>query len=628
MDVRHNKSNKITFTQFGEAVYTINPAELTPDESYVLFVFLAGYLKHGQKKILPHTYYPFLDISIDNALAEKLQNMGINYNQQAKTIVPFYVRLTNAVVWRVCAKNSDGFRYDVYNGNILGSGSFAEIEEIKGTLVPLNNKSFAYKHYAAAEMRVAKKQSEKELTRVLSEYTFYRRFSEFHTKPPTFLSNGAVKSASYMVMRKIPGTCLKSILTDDQSLKHFNKNDITTERRIELTITFLRALARMHRKNVIHRDIKLANVIVDLAPDIIKLAILDFGLSTDILHPDDGRRVGTLLYAPPEMFDNKHQTIKGDIYSAAWVIAMIFRADDNDSYDQDSYDLAYQKVSANSRRVRFYGLFAGITDLDPVHRRMIADVLDKMVSPAPEQRGDIESIVQIFEKILLHRMLKKVDGKHQKDVESAFYAGTRLRNLFDHYPDRTYTSFNLSFSPMNALVREILTDLVDSPVVISTFVRQTGCIKLQGLICKKQIVDRVRKITNECDESFRRVQFLCDQTNTLIKKIEADNGQVIEQAMYVELVALYRKIQWRLTQHELPVTLTTIDAASVKFNKYIQQLEAEIALVCRYFDLRVPEFDIEPVDNKHSNGCFFGLFSYCGLVEEKNKSDRIGMVSI
>ena len=157
MDVRHNKSNKITFTQFGEVVYTINPAELTPDESHVLFVFLDGYLKHGQKKILPYTYYPFLDISIDNTLAEKLQNMGIHYNQLTKTVVPFYLMLTNTLVWRVCANNSDGFRYDVYNGNILGNGSFAEIEEIKGTLVPLNNKSFNYKPYATTEMRVAKK---------------------------------------------------------------------------------------------------------------------------------------------------------------------------------------------------------------------------------------------------------------------------------------------------------------------------------------------------------------------------------------------------------------------------------------------------------------------------------------
>ena len=169
-----------------------------------------------------------------------------------------------------------------------------------------------------------KKQSEKELARVMNEYAFYWRFSEFHVKPPTFLSSGITKSSSYMVMRKITGTCLKSILTEDQSLKHFDKNNIATEKRIELTIMFLRALARMHRKNVIHRDIKLANIIVDLAPNIMKLTILDFGLSTDAQHPDDGRRVGTLLYAPPEMFDNKCQTLKGDIYSAAWVIAMIF----------------------------------------------------------------------------------------------------------------------------------------------------------------------------------------------------------------------------------------------------------------------------------------------------------------
>ena len=76
------------------------------------------------------------------------------------------------------------------------------------------------------------------------------------------------------------------------------------------------ALTHIHKHKIIHRDIKLKNILFN--PEICDIKIADFGIAK---HPDftsltrTGYVMGTPMYMPPEVFAGKRATLASDIYS-------------------------------------------------------------------------------------------------------------------------------------------------------------------------------------------------------------------------------------------------------------------------------------------------------------------------
>ncbi len=79
-------------------------------------------------------------------------------------------------------------------------------------------------------------------------------------------------------------------------------------------IDLCRALAAVHEKGVVHRDLKAQNVMREEGG---RTLLVDFGIGRDLEAEDDGAPSlsGTPLYLAPEIFDRRPATAQSDLYS-------------------------------------------------------------------------------------------------------------------------------------------------------------------------------------------------------------------------------------------------------------------------------------------------------------------------
>jgi serine/threonine protein kinase len=120
---------------------------------------------------------------------------------------------------------------------------------------------------------------------------------------------------SYIVMELVQGRTLAMI----------SPTEMTVHTALRYILELLEALAFAHENNVVHRDVKPANIMV-LPGGAIK--VMDFGLSQRTSEMSSvtnaGEIVGTIAYLSPERFLGKIADARSDLYSVGVVMYEVF----------------------------------------------------------------------------------------------------------------------------------------------------------------------------------------------------------------------------------------------------------------------------------------------------------------
>lgn len=119
----------------------------------------------------------------------------------------------------------------------------------------------------------------------------------------------------YIVMEYIKGGTLRNYIET-------HKKKITEKNAKKIIYYLLQAVDYLHKSNIIHRDIKLDNIMFNDPKDLSSLKLIDFGLSAQFENYN-GEFCGTLLYMSPERLFAKNYTKESDIWSIGIILHIL-----------------------------------------------------------------------------------------------------------------------------------------------------------------------------------------------------------------------------------------------------------------------------------------------------------------
>ncbi len=186
----------------------------------------------------------------------------------------------------------------------------------------------------------------------------------------------------FIVMEYVDGRTIRDLLRDDRRL--------LPERALEITDGVLRALDYSHRHNIVHRDIKPGNVMLNRQGEI---KVMDFGIARALSDAQatmtqTAQVIGTAQYLSPEQARGERVDSRSDLYSVGCLLYELLTG--RPPFTGDSpVAIAYQHVRENpvppSRVDPELPAWA-----DPIVLRAMAKDPGERYQTAAEMRSDIQ----------------------------------------------------------------------------------------------------------------------------------------------------------------------------------------------------------------------------------------------
>ncbi|POG72959.1 kinase-like domain-containing protein [Rhizophagus irregularis DAOM 181602=DAOM 197198] len=160
-----------------------------------------------------------------------------------------------------------------------------------------------------------------------------------------------------------------------------NHNQLTWKVRIFIAHRIISALAIIHKKNVIHRDLHSGNILHSPRSD--RWRISDLGFCGPADKPTKSI-YGNLPYIAPEVISGKQTTTASDIYSVAMLMWEISSGQPPFINYEHDYDLAMNIINGIRPRIvsgtplEYKNLIVQCWDADPSKRLNISELLRKI----------------------------------------------------------------------------------------------------------------------------------------------------------------------------------------------------------------------------------------------------------
>ena len=191
----------------------------------------------------------------------------------------------------------------------------------------------------------------------------------------------------------------------------------------------------MHEKNIVHRDIKLENILIDLNNNI---KICDFGIGRVLSSPEQPLfdQCGTPMYIAPEiLLCSKEEGYKGfpvDIWSSGIVLYILLSGTLPFSFKNSSLSLDESESHINEDNNNSIELQYSIINKDPKEIENISeeakDLLNKLLIKNPDDRITIEEILN-------HPWMKDVSNKVLDSNKYHLFTKAEINILSKTYVD-------------------------------------------------------------------------------------------------------------------------------------------------------------------------------------------------
>jgi len=266
-----------------------------------------------------------------------------------------------------------------------------------------------------------------------------------------------IQNSSIISMEYFESKNLKELIQSAGTLKF--------DRAIKIIKQICQALDAAHELNIIHRDIKPHNILVD-EEDFIK--IVDFGIARNVYRTAEesvtktGTLIGTPDYMSPEQANGQESDHRSDIYSLGIVI-----------YEMLSSSVPFKSDSPlNTLIQHIQKKHDSIILKNPKVPVWFSDILDKLLEKKPEHRykngkeiiEDIETCIK-KEKIKKQLKDKVIENMNQKRFNEALEAIQKLKQIAPEDQEIQHLTLKVSKRKREAEFETSQPILKDDPVI-------------------------------------------------------------------------------------------------------------------------------------------------------------------
>lgn len=267
------------------------------------------YSKENELKLLLSTHQLFLEVpkNPDDDIVKQSQGKiplvlcSTLTNSVKKCILYFDAqeivdKVISIIVKTMKYKPFDKERY--LNQNIMDHGSFGQVIKSYDNIL---NKEVAIK-------MIHKKYEDIETLKMIrneQDISFFLKMTT-HQGIVTIYDIYETKETVYIIEEYIKDGNLKDYIA---------RNELSIEEREAIITQIAHSISFLHTNFIVHRDLKMENILVDASFSPIQTKIIDFGLSKVFtINENMSEKYGTLLYLPPEIVLNNRYSYKIDLW--------------------------------------------------------------------------------------------------------------------------------------------------------------------------------------------------------------------------------------------------------------------------------------------------------------------------